>query len=155
MKNKVLACEACGFKSTLIRYEDNITEEELLQCVDKLNNDPDVDGFIVQLPLPKHINEQKIIEAIDYRKDVDGFHPINVGALQVLKDKMQAKAGDLILILSGDDAMKVRKQLCELRLEMGTRMGLRDKFNFSCLWVIDFPMYEWSDEEQRLMAMHR
>ena len=77
VKNKVLACEACGFKSTLIRYEDNITEEELLQCVDKLNNDPDVDGFIVQLPLPKHINEQKIIEAIDYRKDVDGFHPIN------------------------------------------------------------------------------
>ena len=83
VKNKVLACEACGFKSTLIRYEDNITEEELLQCVDKLNNDPDVDGFIVQLPLPKHINEQKIIEAIDYRKDVDGFHPINVGRMAI------------------------------------------------------------------------
>ena len=83
VKNKVLACEACGFKSTLIRYEDNITEEELLQCVDKLNNDPDVDGFIVQLPLPKHINEQKIIETIDYRKDVDGFHPINVGRMAI------------------------------------------------------------------------
>ena len=83
VQNKVLACEACGFKSTLIRYEDNITEEELLQCVDKLNNDPDVDGFIVQLPLPKHINEQKIIEAIDYRKDVDGFHPINVGRMAI------------------------------------------------------------------------
>ena len=83
VKNKVLACEACGFKSTLIRYEDNITEEELLKCVDKLNNDPDVDGFIVQLPLPKHINEQKIIEAIDYRKDVDGFHPINVGRMAI------------------------------------------------------------------------
>ena len=83
VKNKVLACEACGFKSTLIRYEDNITEEELLQCVDKLNNDSDVDGFIVQLPLPKHINEQKIIEAIDYRKDVDGFHPINVGRMAI------------------------------------------------------------------------
>ena len=83
VKNKVLACEACGFKSTLIRYEADITEEELLQCVDKLNNDPDVDGFIVQLPLPKHINEQKIIEAIDYRKDVDGFHPINVGRMAI------------------------------------------------------------------------
>ena len=83
VKNKVLACEACGFKSTLIRYEDNITEQELLDCVDKLNKDDDVDGFIVQLPLPKHINEQKIIEAIDYRKDVDGFHPINVGRMAI------------------------------------------------------------------------
>lgn len=83
VKNKVLACEACGFKSSLIRYEDDITEEELLKCVDTLNNDPDVDGFIVQLPLPKHIDEQKIIEAIDYRKDVDGFHPINVGRMAI------------------------------------------------------------------------
>lgn len=83
VKNKVLACEACGFKSTLIRFEDNITEAELLECVNKLNNDDDVDGFIVQLPLPKHINEQKIIEAIDYRKDVDGFHPINVGRMAI------------------------------------------------------------------------
>lgn len=83
VKNKVLACEACGFKSTLIRYEDNITEEELLNCVERLNNDNDIDGFIVQLPLPKHIDEQKIIEAIDYRKDVDGFHPINVGRMAI------------------------------------------------------------------------
>ena len=83
VKNKVLACEACGFKSTLIRYEADITEEELLACVDKLNKDEDVDGFIVQLPLPKHIDEQKIIEAIDYRKDVDGFHPINVGRMAI------------------------------------------------------------------------
>ena len=83
VKNKVLACEACGFKSTLIRYEDDITEEELLNCVEKLNNDNDIDGFIVQLPLPKHIDEQKIIEAIDYRKDVDGFHPINVGRMAI------------------------------------------------------------------------
>lgn len=83
VKNKVLACEACGFKSTLIRYEDDITEEELLSCVEKLNNDADIDGFIVQLPLPKHIEEQKIIEAIDYRKDVDGFHPINVGRMAI------------------------------------------------------------------------
>lgn len=83
VKNKVLACEACGFKSTLIRYEDDVTEEELLQCVSRLNSDDDVDGFIVQLPLPKHIDEQKIIEAIDYRKDVDGFHPINVGRMAI------------------------------------------------------------------------
>ena len=83
VKNKVLACEACGFKSTLIKFEDNITEEELLDCVEQLNNDDDVDGFIVQLPLPKHIDEQKIIEAIDYRKDVDGFHPINVGRMAI------------------------------------------------------------------------
>ena len=83
VKNKVLACEACGFESTLIRFEDDITEEELLACVAKLNNDDDVDVFIVQLPLPKHINEQRVIEAIDYRKDVDGFHPINVGRMAI------------------------------------------------------------------------
>ncbi len=83
VKNKVIACEQCGFKSTLIRYEDDVTEEELLACVDRLNKDADVDGFIVQLPLPKHIDEQKIIMAIDYRKDVDGFHPINVGRMSI------------------------------------------------------------------------
>lgn len=83
VKNKVLACEACGFKSTLLRFEDDITEEFLLSQVDMLNRDEDVDGFIVQLPLPKHISEQKIIEAIDYRKDVDGFHPINVGRMAI------------------------------------------------------------------------
>ena len=81
VKNKVLACEKCGFKSTLIRYEEDVTEEELLLCVDKLNRDDDVDGFIVQLPLPKHIDEQKVTMAIDYRKDVDGFHPVNVGRM--------------------------------------------------------------------------
>lgn len=83
VKNKVIACEQCGFKSSLIRYEDDVTEKELLECVDKLNNDPDVDGFIIQLPLPNHIDEQKIIMAIDYRKDVDGFHPINVGRMAI------------------------------------------------------------------------
>lgn len=83
VKNKVLACEACGFKSTLLRFEDDITEDFLLSQVEKLNNDDDVDGFIVQLPLPKHISEQKVIEAIDYRKDVDGFHPINVGRMSI------------------------------------------------------------------------
>ena len=83
VKNKVLACEACGFQSTLLRFEDDITEAELLECVERLNRDKDVDGFIVQLPLPKHIDEQKVIEAIDYRKDVDGFHPINVGRMAI------------------------------------------------------------------------
>ena len=83
VKNKVIACEQCGFKSSLIRFEADITEAELLNCVHRLNQDEDVDGFIVQLPLPKHIDEQKIIEAIDYRKDVDGFHPINVGRMAI------------------------------------------------------------------------
>ncbi len=80
---KVKACEVCGFKSSLIRFEDDVTEEELLAKVRELNNDDDVDGFIVQLPLPKHISEDKVIETIDYRKDVDGFHPINVGRMSI------------------------------------------------------------------------
>lgn len=81
--NKVKACEACGFKSTLIRFEDTVSEDQLLDAVARLNNDPDVDGFIVQLPLPRHIDEQRVIEAIDPRKDVDGFHPVNVGKLSI------------------------------------------------------------------------
>lgn len=81
--HKVKACEQVGFKSTLIRYEDDVTEAELLAKIDQMNNDADLDGFIVQLPLPKHISEQKIIEAIDHRKDVDGFHPINVGRTSI------------------------------------------------------------------------
>lgn len=76
---KVKDCEECGFTSTLIRFDDDVTEETLLAEVEKLNKNKDVDGFIVQLPLPKHISEQKVIDAIDYRKDVDGFHPVNVG----------------------------------------------------------------------------
>ena len=83
VKNKVIACEACGFKSSLIRFEDDVTEDELLAKVRELNADDDVDGYIVQLPLPKHIDEQKIIMAIDYRKDVDGLHPINVGRMSI------------------------------------------------------------------------
>ncbi len=83
VRNKVKSCEECGFESTLIRYEDNVTEKELLAKVTELNNNQDIDGFIVQLPLPKHISEQKVIEAIDYRKDVDGFHPINVGRMSI------------------------------------------------------------------------
>ncbi|MDE7427100.1 MAG: bifunctional methylenetetrahydrofolate dehydrogenase/methenyltetrahydrofolate cyclohydrolase FolD [Muribaculaceae bacterium] len=81
--SKVKACEECGFQSTLIRFEDTVTEQELLDAVHKLNDDTDVDGFIVQLPLPSHIDEQKIIEAVDPEKDVDGFHPVNVGKLSI------------------------------------------------------------------------
>lgn len=81
--NKIKACEVCGFRSTLIRFESTpeepLAEQTLLDEVRRLNNDPEVDGFIVQLPLPKHINEQAVIEAIDPAKDVDGFHPVNVG----------------------------------------------------------------------------
>jgi len=86
------------------------------------------------------------------KSSIDKFYSQDV--LQKMKEAFGAKPGDLILILSGDDAMKTRKQLCELRLEMGRRLGLRDKNKFACLWVVDFPMFEWSEEEQRLMAMH-
>ena len=81
--HKVKACEQCGFKSSLLRFEEDITEDQLVAEIEKLNNDDDVDGFIVQLPLPHHINEEHVIEAVDYRKDVDGFHPINVGRLSI------------------------------------------------------------------------
>jgi len=80
---KIRACEEVGFKSSLIRFEDDVTEEELINKVKELNNDPDVDGFIVQLPLPKHISEDKVNETIDPRKDVDGFHPVNVGRMTI------------------------------------------------------------------------
>ncbi len=86
------------------------------------------------------------------KSSVDKFY--SQETLQKLREAMDAQPGDLILILSGDDIMKTRKQLCELRLEMGRQLGLRDKNKFACLWVVDFPMFEWSDEEQRLMAMH-
>lgn len=81
--NKVKACEECGFRSSLIRFEDDVTEDRLLQEIKRLNEDPKVDGFIVQLPLPRHIDEQKIIRAIDESKDVDGFHPVNVGNMSI------------------------------------------------------------------------
>lgn len=86
------------------------------------------------------------------KSSVDKFYSQDV--LQQMKAAFNAEPGDLILILSGDDAMKTRKQLCELRLEMGNQLGLRDKNKFACLWVVDFPMFEWSEEEGRLMAMH-
>ncbi|MCD8303035.1 MAG: aspartate--tRNA ligase, partial [Prevotellaceae bacterium] len=94
----------------------------------------------------------RVMDDGSLKSSVDKFYSPEV--LASLRNAMDAAPGDLILILSGDDAMKTRKQLSELRLEMGQRMGLRPKDKFSCLWVIDFPMYEWSDEEQRLMAMH-
>jgi methylenetetrahydrofolate dehydrogenase (NADP+)/methenyltetrahydrofolate cyclohydrolase len=80
---KIKDCEEVGFTSSLIRYEDNLTEEKLLAKIRELNNDSDIDGFIVQLPLPKHISEQKVIEAINPKKDVDGFHPVNVGRMVI------------------------------------------------------------------------
>lgn len=83
VSNKVKACEDCGFDSDLIRFDSDVTEDRLIQEIMRLNEDPNVDGFIVQLPLPRHIDEQKIIEAIDWRKDVDGFHPANVGRLSI------------------------------------------------------------------------
>lgn len=81
VQSKIRSCEQVGFKSSLIRKEADISEEDLLEIVHQLNNDPDVDGFIVQLPLPKHIDEERITLAIDHRKDVDGFHPINFGRM--------------------------------------------------------------------------
>lgn len=81
--NKVKACEACGFRSSLIRFEEDVTEDRLMEEIHRLNADPEVDGFIVQLPLPRHIDEQKVTEAIDPDKDVDGFHPVNVGRMSI------------------------------------------------------------------------
>jgi methylenetetrahydrofolate dehydrogenase (NADP+)/methenyltetrahydrofolate cyclohydrolase len=81
VNSKVKACENVGFKSTLVRFEVNVSEQKLLSKIDELNNNDDIDGYIVQLPLPRHISEQKIIEGIKPSKDVDGFHPINVGRL--------------------------------------------------------------------------
>jgi methylenetetrahydrofolate dehydrogenase (NADP+)/methenyltetrahydrofolate cyclohydrolase len=81
VNNKVLACERVGFGSTLIRFEDTVSEEELLSKIQELNNDPQIDGFIVQLPLPKHIDTEKVLEAVEPSKDVDGFHPTNVGRM--------------------------------------------------------------------------
>ena len=80
---KMRACERCGIRGTTLRFEDSVTEDQLVGAIQSINNDPDVDGFIVQLPLPAHINEQRVIQAIDFRKDVDGFHPMNVGRMAI------------------------------------------------------------------------
>ena len=109
---KVKACEVCGFKSSLIRFEDTVSEQELLDKVRELNEDDDVDGFIVQLPLPKHISEDKVIEAIDYRKDVDGFHPINVGRMSIgLPCYISATPNGIIELLSRYD-IETRGKKC-------------------------------------------
>ena len=100
----------------------------------------------------KGLGYARVQEDGSVKSSVDKFYTPE--QLNVLKEKMEAKPGDLILILCGDDAMKTRKQLCELRLEMGNRLGLRDKNKFALLWVTEFPMFEWSEEEGRLMAMH-
>lgn len=81
--HKEKGCAEVGFKSTIVRFEEDTNEETVLETIKKFNNDPEVDGFIVQLPLPKHIDENKVIEAIDPKKDVDGFHPINVGRMMI------------------------------------------------------------------------
>ncbi len=94
----------------------------------------------------------RVEEDGNVKSSVDKFYTQEI--LQQVKEAFGAKPGDLILILSGDDTMKTRKQLCELRLEMGSQLGLRDKNTFACLWVVDFPMFEWSEQENRLMAMH-
>lgn len=97
---KVKACEEVGFKSTLIRMEEEITENKLLETIEGLNNDPDVDGILVQLPLPKHITEQKVIDTIDPDKDVDGFHPVNVGKMvQGLPTFIPATPHGIMLLL--------------------------------------------------------
>lgn len=83
MASKTRACEQCGIESSLLRFDEDITQDKLLAAIDDLNHDDRVDGFIVQLPLPRHLNAQEVIEAIDYRKDVDGFHPVNVGRLSI------------------------------------------------------------------------
>lgn len=98
--HKVKSCEQVGFKSTKLAFEESITEIDLLKEIEKLNNDDDIDGFIVQLPLPKHISEQKVIEAIDYKKDVDGFHPINVGRMSIgLQSYISATPAGIIELL--------------------------------------------------------
>ncbi|MBN2666800.1 MAG: bifunctional 5,10-methylene-tetrahydrofolate dehydrogenase/5,10-methylene-tetrahydrofolate cyclohydrolase, partial [Bacteroidales bacterium] len=81
--NKIKDCEEVGFRSTLVRMNDDVSEEEIIEAIGKLNNDPDVDGFIVQLPLPDHISESRITEAIDPEKDADGFHPVNLGRMLI------------------------------------------------------------------------
>lgn len=112
MANKVKSCAECGFKSSLLRFEDTVSEEELLATVNKLNNDPDVDGFIVQLPLPKHIDEQKVIETIDYRKDVDGFHPINVGRMMIGLPCFRSATPQGILMLLEHYQIETRGKHC-------------------------------------------
>ena len=131
VKNKVLACEKCGFKSTLIRFEEDVTEEELLLCVDKLNKDADVDGFIVQLPLPKGIDENAIIDLIDPKKDADGMHPYNLGELVLhargdITTPLPCTPRGVIELLNAYDIDLDGKEVCVLGrgITIGRTVGL-------------------------------
>lgn len=112
MASKVKACGQCGFTSSLIRYEEDVTEQELLDAIERLNADDEVDGFIVQLPLPRHISEQRVIEAIDYRKDVDGFHPVNVGRMSIGLPSFVPATPAGILQLLGRYGIETRGKHC-------------------------------------------
>ena len=113
VNNKVRACDNVGFKSTLVRFEPNVSEQKLLAKIEELNNDADIDGYIVQLPLPPHISEQKIIEAIKPSKDVDGFHPINLGRMQRnLPSFLPATPYGILLMLQ--ELMKLNKSFPRL-----------------------------------------
>ncbi len=112
MASKVKACGQCGFTSSLIRYEEDVTEQELLDAIERLNTDDEVDGFIVQLPLPRHISEQRVIEAIDYRKDVDGFHPVNVGRMSIGLPSFVPATPAGILQLLGRYGIETRGKHC-------------------------------------------
>ncbi|MBO4870921.1 MAG: bifunctional methylenetetrahydrofolate dehydrogenase/methenyltetrahydrofolate cyclohydrolase FolD [Muribaculaceae bacterium] len=112
MASKVKACEQCGFRSSLIRFDENVTQETLIAEIHRLNEDTGVDGFIVQLPLPRHINAQAVIEAIDYRKDVDGFHPINVGRLSIGLPCFRSATPSGILMLLERYGIETRGKHC-------------------------------------------
>ncbi len=112
MASKVKACEQCGFRSSLLRFDDSVSQDELIAAINKLNEDDGVDGFIVQLPLPRHIDEQAVIEAIDYRKDVDGFHPINVGRLSIGLPCFRSATPSGILMLLDRCGIETRGKHC-------------------------------------------
>ncbi|MBR1804397.1 MAG: bifunctional methylenetetrahydrofolate dehydrogenase/methenyltetrahydrofolate cyclohydrolase FolD [Muribaculaceae bacterium] len=112
MASKVKACEQCGFKSSLIRFDEDVTQDALIAEIKRLNEDDGVDGFIVQLPLPRHIDDQAVIEAIDYRKDVDGFHPINVGRLSIGLPCFKSATPSGILMLLDRYGIETRGKHC-------------------------------------------
>ncbi|MBQ7690934.1 MAG: bifunctional methylenetetrahydrofolate dehydrogenase/methenyltetrahydrofolate cyclohydrolase FolD [Muribaculaceae bacterium] len=112
MASKVKACEQCGITSSLLRFDESVSQDELIAAIRRLNNDDSVDGFIVQLPLPRHIDEQAVINAIDYRKDVDGFHPINVGRLSIGLPCFRSATPSGILMLLERSGIDTRGKHC-------------------------------------------
>ena len=112
MASKVKACEQCGITSSLLRFEETVSQDELIEAIQRLNEDDGVDGFIVQLPLPRHIDEQAVIEAIDYRKDVDGFHPINVGRMSIGLPCFRSATPSGILMLLERSGIETRGKHC-------------------------------------------